>query len=123
MTTSSDIAKTISLDKRERATTLAALRYWARMGCSTDIDLPEYDIAISAGEFDALDAFETADLCSRLNTREPTYDGHGMFSHEAPKPTGKRIKVVCSRCGSDDIAADAAARWDGTMPNRERKLR
>ena len=94
MTNPTDIVKTISLDEREHATCLAALRYWQREGWISEGH--EHDIATADGSFDALDTTEIANLCDR----------------ETPKPTGKRVKMVCATCGSEDVKADAYGAWN-----------
>ena len=58
---------TITFDKQEAATVLAALRFWQRVGLKLPVVPPEEDIATDAGEFSSLDEFAIDDLCERIN--------------------------------------------------------
>jgi hypothetical protein len=56
---------TVTLNKRELATVLAALRAFARLG--SEETEPENDIATCGGEFDALTVDEIDELCLEIN--------------------------------------------------------
>jgi hypothetical protein len=58
------------LDAREHATVLAALRFYQRkaVAAGTAADMPEHDIATSAGTLTPLDDIEIDVLCEQLNS-------------------------------------------------------
>jgi len=57
-----------SLNQRELATVLAALRYWQREGLNSSGH--EQEIATNEGEFPSLNAMEIDALCERINAPE-----------------------------------------------------
>jgi hypothetical protein len=59
----------ISLDDRELATVLAALRNWCSDTIDSAISLAIDDIATNGGTLTPLDAEEINSLCERLNSR------------------------------------------------------
>lgn len=61
---------TITLDRRELSTALAALRYWQRLAFAQDERGPEDDIASDGGTISILDPEEIDDLCERINVAE-----------------------------------------------------
>ena len=74
-----------SLDEREHATVLAALRFWQR-NAVIDRDerdacaIPEEDIATDGGSVEILTSSEIDDLCERMNNASPPVpeDDRGM---------------------------------------------
>lgn len=58
-----------SLNDRERATILAALRYWQREAWRMDTDA-EWKVATDEGRLEALSKNEIDALCEKLNTKE-----------------------------------------------------
>ena len=58
-----------SLNDRERATILAALRYWQREGWRAE-ECREHKIASDEGRLMALSDGEIDALCEKLNTKE-----------------------------------------------------
>lgn len=56
---------TVSFNRRELATVLAALRAFQRLG--SELTEPENDIATCGGEFDALTVEEIDSLCDEIN--------------------------------------------------------
>jgi hypothetical protein len=61
-----------SIDDREHATILAALRYWQRKGLESPA--PEDDIATNAGTLIGLSAEEIDELCEWINCSIPIPD-------------------------------------------------
>lgn len=68
MTNPTIFPTTITLDRREHATCLAALTYWAREGLISDGH--EADIASQNDDLVPMTADEIAALCDRINTRD-----------------------------------------------------
>jgi hypothetical protein len=77
---------TITLNARELATVLAALRYWEAKQCQARIGLEEATalavIASDGGQFDPLDAPAIDALCERINTAPaaPSYETLHAFA-------------------------------------------
>lgn len=67
------MTRTITLDEREHATVLAALRYWQTLH-QYDIPKEILDIAENGGTLVMLSDPETDELCERLNCGDPEFE-------------------------------------------------
>jgi hypothetical protein len=104
--------------QREMATILAALRYWQREGLLSGGR--EQDIATNEDRLRALSAEEIDALCERINCGD---GGAPVIHADRDSGDGWRVddadqhrKPICPKCGSDNVVADAAARWTTLAP-------
>jgi hypothetical protein len=85
-----------TLNTRQLATCLAALRYWQREGWRSSGH--EIAIANNGGDIEPLKEAEIDDLCEAMNFAET--------------PVGPRHKYVCRTCGGSNVKVDAWATWN-----------
>jgi hypothetical protein len=111
------------LSDRKTATTLAALRFWQRVGLTSAGR--EQNVATDGGRFLPLSAQEIDALCERINCGDDgsvsgmrgEREGAGQQRSDESDADEAR-KPTCPQCGSDNVVADAAARWNPDAPAR-----
>jgi hypothetical protein len=85
-----------TLDSRELATVLAALRYWQRLALAQEERGPEDDIASDGGTLSILQPSEIDALCERINCEDAPIVKvrvSGGVVQEVETPLGLVIKV------------------------------
>jgi hypothetical protein len=92
------------MTKRERATVLAALRYWQRVGLEAGGQMEEADIAAGFGTLEALNAEEIDALAERIRAGETErVESEDAEPPMAPAEAEQLLRAKFTAADADEI--------------------